>query len=189
VIIQSFEVSNLQLLNTLTNVRLVQLTGGRTGRPWDFIAAGDTRTYGDLLTANGLDFINDYADLIGPEKGTLIPRDAQGNLLMPNSTIADAHAAGLLVTPYTFRPENQFLPANFRIGSDPTAYGNDRDEILAFLRAGVDGIFVDAPDRGVAAVRMFVAGVPEPATWAMMIGGFGFVGAAARRGRRATVSA
>jgi hypothetical protein len=30
--------------------------------------------------------------------------------------------------------------------------------------------------------------VPEPATWAMMIGGFGFVGAAARRRRAATVT-
>ena len=30
--------------------------------------------------------------------------------------------------------------------------------------------------------------VPEPATWAMMIGGFGFVGAAARRRRTATVT-
>lgn len=31
------------------------------------------------------------------------------------------------------------------------------------------------------------AAVPEPATWAMMIAGFGFVGAAARRNRRITV--
>jgi hypothetical protein len=36
----------------------------------------------------------------------------------------------------------------------------------------------------VAAVN---AAVPEPATWAMMIAGFGFVGAAARRNRRITV--
>jgi hypothetical protein len=32
------------------------------------------------------------------------------------------------------------------------------------------------------------AAVPEPATWAMMIAGFGFVGAAARRTRRVTVN-
>lgn len=30
--------------------------------------------------------------------------------------------------------------------------------------------------------------VPEPATWAMMLGGFGFLGAAMRRRRRATVT-
>ena len=35
-------------------------------------------------------------------------------------------------------------------------------------------------------VTLDVASVPEPATWAMMIGGFGLAGAALRR-RRATV--
>ena len=40
-------------------------------------------------------------------------------------------------------------------------------------------------DRG---FRTWVAGVPEPATWAMLVAGFGLVGAAARR-RRAAVSA
>jgi hypothetical protein len=33
----------------------------------------------------------------------------------------------------------------------------------------------------------FLASVPEPATWAMMIAGFGFVGTAARRRQRSTV--
>ncbi len=33
-----------------------------------------------------------------------------------------------------------------------------------------------------------VAAVPEPAVWAMMIGGLGLVGAASRRGRRASVT-
>jgi hypothetical protein len=34
----------------------------------------------------------------------------------------------------------------------------------------------------------FAPGVPEPATWAMMIGGFGLIGAASRRRRAATVT-
>jgi hypothetical protein len=41
-----------------------------------------------------------------------------------------------------------------------------------------DGLTV----RGVG----FAPRVPEPATWAMMIGGFGLLGAAARRSRRST---
>ena len=50
--------------------------------------------------------------------------------------VADAHAAGLVVHPYTFRAENQFLPANLRVGTDPTAYGRAIDEQRAFLRRG-----------------------------------------------------
>lgn len=34
----------------------------------------------------------------------------------------------------------------------------------------------------------FVAGVPEPASWALMIGGFGLVGGALRRSRRAVAA-
>ncbi|WP_375429410.1 glycerophosphodiester phosphodiesterase family protein [uncultured Sphingomonas sp.] len=185
VIIQSFEVGNLQFLNGLTDIRLVQLTGGAAGRPYDFTLSGDTRTYGDLLSVTGLNFINDYAELIGPEKGSIIPRDAAGFLLSPTSLVGDAHAAGLLVTPYTFRPENIFLPADFRIGANPNAYGDQMGELMAFLDAGVDGIFVDAPDLGRAAVDRFVAGaVPEPASWAMMIVGMGAIGASLRAGRR-----
>ena len=176
VIIQSFEVGNLVALSQITDIRLVQLTGGANSRPWDFVASGDTRTYGQLLTAEGLDFINDYASLIGPDKGSIIPRDAAGNLLAPTDLVDLAHAAGLLVTPYTFRPENAFLPLQYRIGTNPAAYGDWEGELRAFLATGIDGFFIDAPDLGRAVV-------PEPASWALMIGGMGAVGGAMRRRR------
>ncbi|NJC34596.1 glycerophosphoryl diester phosphodiesterase [Sphingomonas jejuensis] len=182
-LIQSFEVGNLVELNQLTELRLVQLTTGVNGRPFDFVAAGDTRTYGALLTKEGLEYVASYADVLGPDKNVLIPRDANGNLTTPTSVIADAHAAGLEVVPYTFRPENVFLPTNLRNGTDPAAYGNDQAEFLAFLNAGVDGLFADAPDRARAAVTLFSA-VPEPASWGMMIAGFGLTGAAMRRRRK-----
>ncbi len=159
VFIQSFEVGNLQKLNRLTKVRLVQLTGS-SGQPWDFTLASDPRTYADLMSAAGLKFVGSYADVLSPDKTSLFTRDAGGNFA-PNTRIADAHAAGLLVVPYTFRPENQFLPPNLRIGSDPAAYGNDRAEFLAYLNAGVDGVFADAPDRAREAVDAFAA-KPKP---------------------------
>lgn len=40
----------------------------------------------------------------------------------------------------------------------------------------------------ITATTAIPAAVPEPATWAMMIGGFGVIGAAARRRRRTAVS-
>ena len=51
------------------------------------------------------------ADGIGPDKSQVIPRNADNTLGTPTSLVRDAHAAGLKVIPYTFRAENQFLPA------------------------------------------------------------------------------
>jgi glycerophosphoryl diester phosphodiesterase len=184
--IQSFEVGNLIELNALTDVRLVQLATSLGGRPWDFVASGDTRTYGDLFTAAGLGFVSTYADVLGPDKGMVIARLSSGALGSPSSLVGNAHAAGLLVVPYTFRPENTFLPGNLRIGSNANTYGNDAEEFRRFLAAGVDGVFADAPDRARAAVDAFVrSAVPEPSTWLAMTLGFGMTGIMLRRRRPA----
>jgi glycerophosphoryl diester phosphodiesterase len=50
-----------------------------------------------------------------------------------------------------------------------------KGQIQAFVALGMDGFFTDQPDLGVAAV------VPEPATWALLIGGLGVLSVAARR--------
>ncbi|MFN7174747.1 MAG: PEPxxWA-CTERM sorting domain-containing protein [Thermaurantiacus tibetensis] len=48
----------------------------------------------------------------------------------------------------------------------------------------------DSPANNRGGVSLAIAGaVPEPATWAMLIAGFGLVGAAARRRRQAVVAA
>ena len=60
------------------------------------------------------------------------------------------------VHPYTFRAENQFLPADYRSGSDPAAYGRVLDEMPAFLRTGIDGLFTDQADIGVLARDTYV---------------------------------
>jgi glycerophosphoryl diester phosphodiesterase len=120
VFIQSFEAGNLRALRGLTDHPLVRLTAG---------AAPDVAE------------IAGYADAIGPHKDQLIPRTADGRLGQPTSLVADAHAAGLLVHPWTFRPEPEFLPA-----------GLDGDQELdRFLALGVDGVFADDPGAAVAA--------------------------------------
>lgn len=152
VYIQSFEVSSLQKLQEMTQIPLIQLIDCH-GQPRDLAAAGDDRTYADLVTPTGLDFISGYADGIGACKDTIIPTDETGNLLDPTSVVADAHARGLTVHAWTFRQENQFLPAEFRSGDDPDAPGDLAGEIDAFLREGIDGFFTDNPDVGVAATQ------------------------------------
>ncbi|UOQ90430.1 esterase-like activity of phytase family protein [Agromyces endophyticus] len=145
VIVQSFEVSNLRELDGMTDVALAQLVSS-SGRPYDFTAAGDPRTYADLVTPAGLAEIAGYADGVGLEKSVMIPRTAAGTLGAPTPVIADAHAAGLAVHGWTFRLENQFLPVEFRSSTDPNAPGDLAGEIAVFVGAGMDGIFSDQPD-------------------------------------------
>jgi glycerophosphoryl diester phosphodiesterase len=161
VFIQSFEVGNLQRLNRMTNVPLVQLIDA-TGKPYDFVVAGDPRTYADLATPAGLAEIATYADGIGPNKNLIVPRDAQNRLTSPTTLVADAHRAGLLVHPWTFRRENTFLPEDFRQGNPASPFylqatGDFPAELRLFYKLGVDGLFSDNPDVAVA-VRHEVVG-------------------------------
>ena len=94
---------------------------------------------------------------IGPDKGQLIPRNVNGSLGRPTMLVADAHGAGLKVHPYTFRAENTFLPVDYRVGRDATAFGRAIDEQLRFLATGIDGLFTDQADIGVIARAEFVA--------------------------------
>ncbi len=153
VFLQSFEVESLRRLDRITDLRLVQLLGG-SGQPYDLQAAGASLTYAAMATADGLREIATYADGVGPAKyAYLIPLDRGGNLATEDASdfVAHAHAAGLLVHPYTFRAENHFLPADLRISSDVTELGAAAQEIAAFLALGIDGFFTDHADIGVAA--------------------------------------
>lgn len=157
VVIQSFETGNLRELDTLTRVPLVQLVDA-SGAPYDLRAAGSTTTYADLVKPAGLAEIATYAEWVGPNKHHILPRDTAGAIGTPSAVVADAHAAGLKVVTWTMRVENQFLPTNHRIGTDPNAKGDLAGEITAFLDAGVDALFSDNPDIAVAARDTWVAG-------------------------------
>src|ERR1044071_1461855 len=123
--------------------------------PFDFVAAGDPRTYADLVTPAGLHDVARYADGVGVNKNLIIPRDATGRLLAPTRLIPDAHAERLLVHAWTFRAENSFLPVDFQIGdpSGPLFAGLRGDfpaELKQFFGLGLDGAFTDQSDVAVA---------------------------------------
>lgn len=167
VFIQSFEVSNLQYLNGKTSIRLVQLIDADDvnadgsmslvapyRQPYDFVVKGDPRTFADLLTASGLDFVKSYADAVGPWKPYLVKTVNDGVERTGNSTLTIndrrvdgstgvielAHQKGLLVHTWTFR-------------NDASGYGfaDPQKEMEYYMRLGIDGVFTDFPATGVAA--------------------------------------
>ncbi len=177
VIIQSFEVGNLKYLHGKTNVRLVQLVDADgldqdgnitlavpSAQPYDFVVAGDKRTYKDLVTKAGLAEIKTYADGVAPWKPYIQPSkqvdanndgkpdDLNGDgkmderdrvLIEPTAVVKDAHEAGLFVHSWTFRSESYRLASDYK--NDPSA------EYKVFYDLGIDGLFSDFPDAAVKA--------------------------------------
>ncbi|MFC9126644.1 glycerophosphodiester phosphodiesterase family protein [Streptomyces sp. NPDC057099] len=136
-VVQSFEPTSLKRMTGL-GVPLWQALG-TTGGPYDLPG----RTYKEMMTPAGLAEIAEYADWIGPDKSSVAA----------TSLVADAHAAGLRIGPYTFRAENQFLPAQFRRGSGANDFGDAFTEYALYYRMGVDAVVTDFPDLAVMARR------------------------------------
>lgn len=154
--VQCFEIGPLVQLAQMSSIRwrCIELIGAN-GAPWD---RRDT-SYADMLRGDGLARIAEYARGIGPEKGLILPRDAHNNLATPTDLVTRAHAANLLVHPWTFRPENYFLPSGLRIyrsarhrPEDIAEHGDMGAELRAFIDAGIDGFFTDAPGQARAAL-------------------------------------
>ncbi|RSS01490.1 glycerophosphodiester phosphodiesterase [Streptomyces sp. WAC04189] len=158
VIIQSFEPTSIQRMSRLVGNPLAVLLSGAKSRPWDFVESGDPRTTADLVTPAGLKEIASYAQGIGPTLDLIIPKDSAGRLTEPTTLVRDAHRADLILHPYTMRNENPFLPADFRKGGDPDAYGDVFGAFRAYFATGIDGVFTDHPDTGVLAREDFLAG-------------------------------
>jgi glycerophosphoryl diester phosphodiesterase len=160
VFIQSFETANLKQLRAMTRVPIVQLLN-TTGQPYDFTVSGDPRTYADLAKPEGLTEIAAYANGIGVNTAMMIPLLADGRLGTPTTLVSDAHNAGLIVHGWTFRAENNFLPTDFDIGTDPAALGDLAGQIKAFLALGMDGFFTDHAFLGRQARDDFIGAAPQ----------------------------
>ncbi|MEU8852973.1 glycerophosphodiester phosphodiesterase family protein, partial [Streptomyces sp. NPDC048564] len=142
-VVQSFEPTSLKRIAAeRLRVPLWQALG-TTGGPYDLVSAGDPTTYKDMMSPAGLARIAEYADWIGPDKSSVAG----------TSLVADAHAAGLRIGPYTFRAENQFLPAEFRRGSGANDFGDAFAEYALYYGLGVDAVVTDFPDLAVMARR------------------------------------
>jgi glycerophosphoryl diester phosphodiesterase len=145
-VVQSFEPTSLKRIAAeRLGVPLWQALG-TSGGPYDLVSAGDPTTYKDMMTPAGLARIAGYADWIGPDKSSIVPVGADGRLGSPTALLSDAHAAGLKVGPYTFRSENQYLPADFRRGTTANDFGDAFAEYALHYGLGVDAVVTDFPD-------------------------------------------
>src|SRR5467141_1235435 len=173
VFIQSFEQGSLKELRTLSPIRSIQLVDANDvnpdgsldftapfDRPFDWTASGDprllARTFGFLVTDEGMREVKTYADGIGPWKRYIVstvaanlpgPGEASLKLLPANDLIERAHKLGLFVHTWTFRNEQRRLVSDYA--------GNPVNEYLQFYRLGIDGLFSDFADTAVAARFLF----------------------------------
>lgn len=114
------------------------------------MAAGDRRSYSDLITPQGLAQIATYADGIGVITSRVVPLGSDGRLGTPTSLVRDAHRLGLQVLVATVRNENAGLPADYRRG-DPArpAYRRAAGDVESWLKRlfalDVDGVFANDP--------------------------------------------
>jgi glycerophosphoryl diester phosphodiesterase len=145
-------------MNELVGNPLAVLLSTANTRPWDFVESGDPRTVADLIKPEGLAWLASFAQGIGPTLDLIIPKDANGNLTTPTTLVDDAHEAGLVLHPYTMRNENTFLPANFKKGTDPNAYGDVFGAFRTYFETGIDGVFSDNADTALLARADFVNG-------------------------------
>lgn len=126
-----------------------------SGRPADLVAALGKRapTYASQLTPAGLDALAGEVDGISLDKRIILAPDRLGRATGPAPVVSDAHARGLQVFTWTCRPENAFLVPEFRGGGGRAAFGDYGSEWRIIADAGVDGVFVDHPDLGLAFFR------------------------------------
>lgn len=113
----------------------------------------------------GLDSLVGRVDGISVAKADLLLVARRDFATGTNDLVQRAHARGLAVFVWTLRPEGRFLNPRYR-SSDAVAlpavaaaiaWGDWLGEFRLILEAGVDGIFVDHPDLGIAARDSFDA--------------------------------
>ncbi len=153
--IESFELTILEKVRSHgvdgTYIYLLQASGS----PADLVAArGDAApTFASLADPAGLDTLIGVVDGISVDKRMILGPGRLGRATGPTSVVNDAHERGLRVFTWTCRPENTFLMAQFRKSGGKGAFGDWESEWQLIADAGVDGVFVDHPDLGVAFFR------------------------------------
>lgn len=132
VFVQCFDAAELRRLRQELNcpLRLVQLIGEN-----DWLEAATD--FDVLRTAEGIEELAKTVDAIGPNLSQLFKLQEIDGMPVSTGLTELAHAAGLLVHPYTFRVDE--MPAGFASFAELVRY--------FVVELGVDGVFTDFPDQ------------------------------------------
>ncbi len=150
VLIQCFEVGPLERLAQRVDTPRLQLIAAG-GAPAD----RPDLPYTAMLSDAGLARVRTYASAIGVEASLVLARNTDGSRAGVTDLVARAHAAGLQVIAWTFRPENAFLPTDLRRGdraaADFAARAGDFESWLGDgWASGLDGLFTDLVPPAIA---------------------------------------
>lgn len=155
-VIECFELGVLERLRDAGVRASFVFLAERLGAPADEVARAKSggvaaHSYGWYRTNAGLDSLRGRVDGVSVDKGSLIRTNAFGFAANPTDLVERAHERGLLVFTWTLRPENRYLNVRFHSSLRPGEWGDWQSEFELILASGVDGIFVDHTDLGVAA--------------------------------------
>lgn len=138
IFLQTFSFAELEIIHDEilpahgVDLNLVMLLGDEESYPW-------------MFENNGMKKLAGYADGVGPSHSMVVRRDSTRDNIKVTDLVANAHAAGMQVHPYTYRKDAGQVPP----------YAQDFDDLLKihFLDADVDGVFTDFSDLAVNFLR------------------------------------
>ena len=186
---------------TLVNGSFETGTNPNVGPGFITLATGSTDIDGWTVTGGSVDYIGSYwtaqegsrsVDLAGTSLGTLsqmLTDTVAGQSYLVSFYVSKNPDGGAATRTGTFTAGSQSFNFSYSTPNDRTNM-NWELATYQFLATGTNTNLSFAADAsagccfGPALDNVSIAAVPEPATWAMMIGGFGLVGGALRLARR-----
>lgn len=94
--------------------------------------ANETSTLQEAYVVDRLANISSYAAAISPDKALLVPNNNLNYTSQPTQLAQRAHRLGMMVFPFLFRNENQFLLYTF--GADPHRVSISDPDMLRLMR-------------------------------------------------------
>lgn len=152
-VVECFELGVLDRLRGAGMTAPLIFLAERFGRPADEPQPGRaSKSYAWYRSDDGLDFLATRVDGISVAKGNLMRVSTVGRAIAPTDLADRAHARGLKIYTWTLRPENRFLNIRFQSSLRGAEWGDWQAEFDMIVASGVDGIFVDHTDLGVALI-------------------------------------